>query len=86
MHRYEICHQLTDGKNPIIYRVSTMQDVARFRNHRQYLGVKNGAAYLHHFNVRGPKVAATGIAAFVGGALLFWGPVAAVAARESIET
>ena len=51
--------------------------------------VKNGAAYLHHFNVRGPKVAATGIAAFVGGALLFWGPVAAVAAVaawESIET
>jgi len=57
--------------HPIIYRVSTMQDAAGFPNHRQYFGVKNGAAYLHHFDVRGPKVAATGIAAFVGGALLF---------------
>ena len=33
----EILHQLIGGKHPIIYRVSTIQGGAGFRNHPQYV-------------------------------------------------
>ena len=34
---WEILHQLIGGKHPIIYRVSTIQGGAGFRNHPQYV-------------------------------------------------
>ena len=44
----EILHQLIGGKHPIIYRVSTIQGGAGFRNHPQY---DRTVIYYHYFRI-----------------------------------